>query len=131
MDIKIFLICVQVGDAELKDLVKKNSGELDMLLLMFLGACGDHLVRSRLSVFYPGLEAQHLKDKAERVLRAKWSSPRTQAHEGEMFALQALYESQRGDLAISFRPRKMDANGVWDLTAFDNTFQNVSTVKIT
>ena len=89
-------------DDELEGLAQKNQGELDIVLLMFLGACGNDLVRPKLSVIYPGLEVKQWKDEAELVVRAIWSSSKKQGPGGKTFALQALYESQIGDLANTF-----------------------------
>ena len=99
------------------------------MLYMFLGACGDSMVCRKLSFIYPGLTSKQCKAKAEHVLRQMWSSPRRfDTHTGGEYVVQALYESQRGDLAHTLRPYMWDASGMWYVMCYVTVMELTTTM---
>ena len=122
----LYTFTLQRPVEEVQKLAFENEGSHDNTLHMYLGACGDKMVRRYLCLIYPGTDCQQYVDKARKVLQVVWSSGRRWVPEGDRYALSALFESQQWDMSPELVPSMGDHRRVWEPPFLISPIENIA-----
>ena len=77
----------------IQSLVQRNTGSMDMVVLLSLGTAGDQICTELFHTLYPSTNPQQYNHGVIQLVRAVWASARKYHLGGQLFCIQSLLES--------------------------------------